>query len=1040
MNSPLKEQKDSDQTLDMMNKTVFISRLVIFISISTLFFTCTNPATHDYLKQGFINPPDSARPGVYWYFMDGNLSRAGMTADLESMKRAGIGYVLFLEVNVGVPRGKVDFLSEEWQELYKHAVREAERLGIRVILGSGPGWAGSGGPWVTPAQSMTHLVASDTTVAGPAEFNGILSVPKPKKPFFNESSLTESLKKQRDNWYEDVVVLAFPTPQVSLKIAKIDEKALYYRAPYTSQPGVLPFISAPAGFKETIGSTIEQSKIIDLSDRLRNDGSLQWKIPEGKWTIMRFGKRNNGAITRPAPAPGLGFEADKFDTASFDAHYNAYVGKLISKVQPKKSKNGGGWTMIHIDSWEMGSQNWSPHFREEFKQRRGYDPLLFLPVYTGSVVNSLEVSERFLWDIRQTSNELIIENHAGRFKELGRRSGFRLSIEPYDMNPASDLDLGGVADVPMCEFWSDGFGFNSAFSCIEATSIAHVAGLPVVAAEAFTADSPEAWKKYPGNMKNQGDWAFCMGINRLIYHTFAHKPFPDQYRPGMTMGPYGVHWDRGQTWWPMAEGYHKYISRCQYVLSQGSAVADILYLNPEGAPQVFLPPSSALEGTSVLPDKRGYSFDGCSPLFLIANASVKEGRIVFPGGGSYHILVLPQVETMTPGLVTKIGSLIKDGATIIGNPPYKSPSLVNYPECDQQVKALTDNIWGKGAVPEGLVQQECDLGKIWWGNNLQKQLSINSTRKDSLSLYPDYQATIAILSNTGIGADFISSGNIRYTHRSLADRDIYFISNRTEMAVSDTCIFRDGTMNAELWDPVTGETESIDCFTKTDGAIAVKVNLEAFQSFFIVFYHQQKPANDRISYSRKFQKKQPLFTLKGSWNVAFDTVWGGPSEVIFDSLSDWSERKEDGIKYYSGIAVYKKIFDMPESAEVTDKVEYFLDLGILKNLGRVKLNGKDLGIIWTAPWQVNITDVLKMKGNRLEIEVANLWINRLIGDESLPWDGVEDGKWPDWLINGTQRESNRYTFTTHRFYKKGDQLTESGLIGPVSIKMIKKSP
>ncbi len=191
------------------------------------------------------------------------------------------------------------------------------------------------------------------------------------------------------------------------------------------------------------------------------------------------------------------------------------------------------------------------------------------------IVNSVEISERFLWDIRQTSNELIIENHAVRFKELGRRNGFRLSIEPYDMNPAADLDLGIVADVPMCEFWSDGFGFNSAFSCIEATSIAHVTGAPVVAAEAFTADSHEAWKKYPGNMKNQGDWAFCMGINRFIYHTFAHKPYDDKYRPGMTMGPYGVHWDRGQTWWPMAEAYHKYISRCQYILSQGKPVADI---------------------------------------------------------------------------------------------------------------------------------------------------------------------------------------------------------------------------------------------------------------------------------------------------------------------------------------------------------------------------------------------------------------------------------------------------------------------------------
>ena len=360
---------------------------------------------------------------------------------------------------------------------------------------------------------------------------------------------------------------------------------------------------------------------------------LNWNIPAGKWTIMRFGKRNNGAVTRPAPAPGLGFEADKFDTASFNAHYNTYIGKLINKVQPGISKTGGGWTMIHIDSWEMGAQNWSPDFREQFIKRRGYDPLLYLPVYTGRIVNSLEMSERFLWDIRQTSSELIVENHAGQFKKLGRRNGFRLSIEPYDMNPSADLDLGGVADVPMCEFWSDGFGFNSAFSCIEATSIAHVAGLPVVASESFTADSPEAWKKYPGNMKNQGDWAFCMGINRFFYHTFAHKPLPDKYRPGMTMGPYGVHWDRGQTWWPMAEAYHKYITRCQFVLSQGKAVADILYLTPEGAPQVFLPPKSALEGTSVMPDKKGYSFDGCSPVFLMKNAAVKDNRIVFPGGG-----------------------------------------------------------------------------------------------------------------------------------------------------------------------------------------------------------------------------------------------------------------------------------------------------------------------------------------------------------------------------------------------------------------------
>ena len=381
-----------------MTRRNFFLSIVIVLSITGFLVSCNNKG-HDFLKQGFISPPDSARPGVYWYFMDGNLDRDAMTADLESMKKAGIGYVLFLEVNVGVPRGKIDFLSEDWQNLYKHAVKEAERLGIRVILGSGPGWAGSGGPWVAPAQSMMHLVASDTTVTGPSEFNAILPLPLPKKPYFGDGSLTKTLKQQRDNWYEDVVVLAFPSPSGSLRIAQADDKALYYRAPYTSKPGVLPYFPALATYKEATGSAIDQTKIVDISDRLQKNGTLQWKIPPGKWTILRFGKRNNGAVTRPAPAPGLGFECDKFDTASFDAHYNAYVGKLIEKVQPKKNKNGGGWTMIHIDSWEMGSQNWSPFFREEFKKRRGYDPILFLPAYSGYVVNSLEVSERFLWDV-----------------------------------------------------------------------------------------------------------------------------------------------------------------------------------------------------------------------------------------------------------------------------------------------------------------------------------------------------------------------------------------------------------------------------------------------------------------------------------------------------------------------------------------------------------------------------------------------------------------------------------------------------------------
>jgi len=564
--------------------------ILFFIILLCLSYSCKKPSFDQLLREGFINPPDSAKPGVYWYFMDGNIDKKAITEDLEAMKQAGIGYALFLEVNVGIPRGSVDFMSEEWMELFAHAVREAERLGIKIILGSGPGWAGSGGPWVKPEQSMMHIVAADTVVTGPVLFDAQLPLPAPKKPFFGENTLTPELKELRDNWYEDIRVLAFPAPEKQNKIENLDEKAFYYRAPYTSQPDVEPFILPFDSTKETTEPSVKKDKIIDLTLIYQGNGRLTWNVPPGRWVIIRFVKRNNGAVTRPAPLPGLGFESDKFDTAALGEHFRAFTENLIKKVNKGRKSSSPGWTMLHIDSWEMGAQNWSHRFIDEFIARRGYDPVLYLPVFAGYTVNSAEESERFLWDVRQTASELIVENHAGYFKSLGRKYGFLLSIEPYDMNPASDFDLGAVADIPMGEFWTKGHGFNSSFSCIEATSIGHVTGKPVIAAEAFTADRTEAWKMYPGNMKNQTDWALAMGINRFIFHTFAHKPHGSKYLPGMTMGPYGVHWDRGQTWWPLVGEYHKYLSRCQLMLMQGVSAADILFLTPEGAPMYLFHP------------------------------------------------------------------------------------------------------------------------------------------------------------------------------------------------------------------------------------------------------------------------------------------------------------------------------------------------------------------------------------------------------------------------------------------------------------------
>jgi hypothetical protein len=1006
---------------------LILREIISMASLVVVILSACSTTSDDNLKNEFKDPPDSARPGVYWYFMDGNLSAEGMTKDLESMKKAGIGNVLFLEVNVGVPRGKVDFLSDEWQELYRHLVSEAERLGIEVTLGSGPGWAGSGGPWVKPEQSMRHLVASSVSVSGPAEYNGQLPKPDPKRPYFGEGALTQSLKKLWDDYYEDVFVLAFPTPDSEGKIAEADEKALYYRAPYTSREGVKPWLPAPAVFDEMPGSAVDINRIVDLTDKMDSEGRLKWDVPEGKWTIMRFGVRNNGAVTRPAPMPGLGFECDKFDTAAFNFHFDQYIGKLLDKVVLKNSPVGKGWTMIHIDSWEMGAQNWSDNFREEFKKRRGYDPLKFFPAYAGMIVGSLELSERFLWDVRQTSMELVLENHAGHFKDLGRRYGFTLSIEPYDMNPTADLDLGAVANVPMCEFWTKGYGFNSSFSCIEATSIAHVLGRSVVAAEAFTAGHDEAWKMYPGNVKNQGDWAFCMGINKFVYHTFAHQPLDDKLKPGMTMGPYGVHWDRGQTWWYMAPAYHKYVSRCQNILRQGKAVADILYLTPEGAPHVFRPPSSALSGDEVLPDKRGYNFDGCSPRMLIEKAGVKDNRIVFPGGTSYSVLVLPDFKTMTPKFLEKIEELLREGAYVLGNPPLKSQGLVDFPYCDERVASLANQIWKTNEIPEEEKEIQYGKGRLFWGGNYSKT--------DSAGLYPEYETVAELLTEMGVEEDFISStGSLRYTHRTTPGREIYFVSNSTDKKITDTCTFRVESGIPELWDPVTGETRILGEYFRENGKTTViPLQFDKAQSFFIVFDKTVKSLFNEGLNSSNFPVIKEKIAIKGSWEVSFNPDWGGPEKIIFDSLTDWSLHPDEGIRYYSGTAKYHKSFNLPDSFPYNKDSRICLDLGEVKNIAVVRLNGKDMGVAWTYPWRVDITEVVKKDDNNLEIEVVNLWVNRLIGDEKFPYDGVKDGKWPQWLLEGKPRPTDRYTFVPLRFYDENSPLQSSGLLGPVEI-------
>jgi hypothetical protein len=958
-------------------------------------------ARGDDLADSFRNPPDSARPGVYWYFMDGNLSRSGMTRDLESMKAAGLGHLVFLEVNVGVPRGPVGFLSEEWQDLFVHAVREAERLGIEITLGSGPGWTGSGGPWVHPAQSMQHLVASTVRVQGPGSFRESLPVPPPRRPFFGD--VPAAMRPQWESFFRDVAVLAFPTPATPATISDIDEKALVYRAPFSSQPGVKPRLDAPAGFPaDPPNSTIPVDRVLDLSRRLKPDGTLDWQIPEGDWTVMRFVSRNNGASTRPAPDPGIGFECDKFDAAALDAHFDHYVGKLLKRVGPRPP--GRGWTMLHMDSWEMGAQNWTPRLREEFRQQRGYDPQPFYPVYLGHVVGSRSQSERFLWDLRRTGQELVIANHAGHLKKLGRKHGFTLSIEPYDMNPVNDFDLGAVADVPMGEFWS--LGFDTTYSCHTASSIAHVLGQPVVAAEAFTADHEEAWRFHPGSLKNQGDWAFATGINRLTYHTFAHKP--DEGRPGMVMGPYGVHWDRGQTWWPMVGDYHRYIARCQHLLRQGRAVADVLYLMPEGAPNVFQPPASAFAGSRLLPDRRGYNFDACSAETLIQLARARAGRVVFPSGAAYQVLVLPNVETMTPELLRQVESLVKAGATVIGNPPRQSPSLVNYPACDREVTRRAEALWGSLMPPSGSVTRRHGKGRLVWGT------AFSGREAAEPLLYPNYDLTAAVLREAGVVEDFTSTGPLRYTHRRTVDREVYFVANRSAQSVETTATFRVASGSPELWDPMSGEVRALPEFIRAGGVTRIPLRFEPFGSGFVVFPSAKSataapPSPGGLNF--------PSFTewrvLDQAWEVAFDPALGTPARVHFDRLVDWTQRPEPAVKYYSGIATYRTSLAVDPSRWPDPQSSLHLDLGSVQVMARVRVNGTDCGVLWTPPWRVDVSRSVQPGTNTLEIDVANLWPNRMIGDAASPGSG--------------------FSQTTYRPYRASDPLLPSGLLGPVRL-------
>ena len=654
------------------------------------------------LEAGFRSPPAEARPWVYWFWVNGNITREGITADLEAMAGVGIGGVLIMEVDIRTPAGPAPFGGGAWRELFRHVCAEADRLGLEVVMNNDAGWCGSGGPWIPPELSMQKVVWTETACTGPSRFEGEL--PRPEAV--------------RDH-YRDIAVLAFPTPAGDARITNLAVKAGFHAG--------MPSLAVPTGWPEDPeGEAIPRAGLLDLTDGMDEGGRLSWEVPEGEWTLLRFGHTSTGRTNHPAPAAGRGLECDKLSAEAAEAHFDGLMGKLVDDVGPL---TGEALVGTHIDSWEVGSQNWTPRFREEFLRLRGYDPLPFLPVLTGRIVDRREVSERFLWDLRQTVSELLLENYAGRIRELAHEEGLRLSIEAYHTCPTNDMAYAGRADEPMGEFWSWWWptaGYEMSFSCTEMASAAHVYGRRIVGAEAFTATDAERWQSHPGSIKALGDWAFCEGINRFVFHRFALQPWPDR-PPGMSMGPWGLHYERTQTWWDSSVAWHEYLARCQFLLRQGLFVADVCYLGPEGAPQsiAFQDRFLATPGDVYVPRERGgYNFDACPPEALLTRMSVEDGRLVLPDGMSYRLLVLPAVETMTPELLRRVMELVEAGATVVGPRPVRSPSLEGHPRCDEEVRALARELFGPGELPETLEMRPLGEGTVVAWRAFDKRLDL----------------------------------------------------------------------------------------------------------------------------------------------------------------------------------------------------------------------------------------------------------------------------------------------------------------------------
>ena len=1089
------------------------------------------------LEYSFKNPPASAKPKTWMHAMSSNMSKEGLTKDLESIKKVGIGGVLLFNITQGIPNGPVKYNSAEHHEMLKHAAVESERLGLSFGVHNCDGWTSSGGPWIKPEQSMKMLVYSEILSKGGTTVS--LQLPQPT---------------MREGFYKDIAVIAYPSlaseiadkdnvPIITASDSgfngalandgKIDRGTTVkmvgktkpwiqyeYKVPQTIRSAYMVFIPgageaelqfsndgkifksvkklmkvrtgkgewgindnfAPVtarffrlqlseGFtikeanilatyclQNVLGRTgmartedvalspigtpesamiIDKENIIDLTASMDAKGMLKTKLPKGNWTIMRFGYTATGAFNWPASDEGRGLECDKFSKKAIELHYNSFVKRLVNNAK-KEAPNALQY--VEIDSYEMGGQNWTDGYETVFKERNGYELTKFLPVYAGRFVEDAATTDAVLWDIRNLSSDLMTENYYGYFTELCHRDGLKTYFEPYGFGPLNNLDIGGKADINMGEFW-----MNRPLQMDQiapAVSASHIYGKEITSAESFTTTPGINWKGNPAMAKSTGDKAWAVGINEFMFHRFAHQANPN-VKPGMTMNRWGFHFDRTQTWWENAGAdWFQYIARGSYLLRQGVPVSDLLVFVGDGSP------NSIFERENFEPSiPIGTNFDCVNADVLYNRIRIKDKQLVLPEGTTYKMLVLKNTDKISLKTLKRIYEISKQGVPIVGLKPTKLAGYLATKEDKMAFDKMSSAIW--------------DSPKTYAHYDWKKIM-------DAEHVLPDFKVK--------------DREDMTFMHRQANGKDIYFFYNPDSIPRQFEIKFRVAGKIPELWNQMTGEIKKSAHFAQTKEQITAWITLDGLASTFVVF---QEPSKDVVSITqagaKPFTTEYVLddnnklvllaggngslenilstgekikttvtgipkpFEIKGPWNVEFLKKDDYQAQHVFATLTDWKDNPIDEIQHYSGTAIYRNTFKF-DPAELDVNNKYILDLGEVKIVAVVKLNGKLLGIKWIAPFELDITPFLKAGENQLEIEITNQWTNRLIGDERYPVSytlalegNFPKKKMPDWYVKQQSIPAGkRTTFCTATFYKATDALMPSGLLGPVQIKVIKK--